>query len=132
MVRTWFDSALDGESARPIGDTEAEGGLALLYRIDVAAAAGDTDVIVKQKIRVVDVWAVKTAANGGAGDTVTVKNGATAITDAMDLNATDKSVVRAGTIDDAQHEIAAGGTLRATAAQATNAACTVYVLAVRV
>lgn len=41
-------------------------------------------------------------------------------------------LVRAGEIDDANHEIAAAGTLRVTAANNTNNACTVYVLGIRV
>ena len=116
----------------PVADDNVVGGLPVLHRIDIADGAGDTDVTLTYKTRVLDVWAVKTAANGGAGDTVTIKNGATAITDALDLNAVDKTVVRAGTIDDAQHEIAAAGTLRVTAANGTNNACTVYVLGIRV
>jgi hypothetical protein len=118
--------------APEVANANIQGGIPVLHRIDIADGAGDTDVVLDHKTRVIDAWAVKTAADGGAGDTVTVKNGATAITDAMSLNAVDKSVVRAGTIDDAQHEIAAGGTLKITAANVTNNACVVYVLGVRV
>ena len=80
----------------------------------------------------IDAWAVKTSTAGGSGDTVTVKNGSTAISDAISLNVADKAVARAGEVDDASHEIAEDGTLRVTAATATNNACTVYVLGVRV
>jgi len=82
-------------------------------------------------IRVIDAWAAKTAGNGGAGDTVLVGAGASPITDAMVLNIVDTTVVRAGVINDANHEIAAGGTLRLTQAYNTNNACLVYVSAVR-
>ena len=46
--------------------------------------------------------------NAGAGNTVQVKNGATAISDAI-VAAVDKTVTRAGTIDPAQNKIVAGG-----------------------
>lgn len=115
-----------------VADANTQGGVPVLHRINIADGAGDTDVTLVHKTRIIDVWVVKTAANGGAGDTVTVKNGATAISDAISLNINDKAVARAGTIDDAQHEIAAAGTLRVTAANVTNNACIVYVLGIRV
>jgi hypothetical protein len=40
-----------------------------------------------------------------------VKNGASAITNAMAASGSDQALVRAATIDDAAYEIAAGGTL---------------------
>jgi hypothetical protein len=52
------------------------------------------------------------------------------ITDAIDLNVSDKVVKRPTTIDDAFHEIAAAGTLRITGASAVNAQ--VYVIGMRV
>lgn len=72
-----------------------------------------------------------------AGNTVKLTNvgGGGDITDAMALTGADQTVSRAGTINDAQHEVVAGagGVLRATVAKAgANAACTVYVLAVHV
>ena len=128
-------NALDGTIAKDAADANVIGGLMVLHRVDVAdGATADVDVTLTHKTRVLDVWLVKTAAAGGASDTITVKNGATAITDAMDINVADKIIVRAGTIDDAQHEIAAAGTLRVTRTKssANNVACTVYVLGLRV
>lgn len=122
-------ASLDGTQAAEVADVNVIGGLPVLFRIAAAALTGDTDVTMTHKVRVIDAWCVATAA-GGAADTITIKNGATAITDAMDLNVSDKVVVRAGTIDDASHEIAAAGTLRVSGASA--ATCVVYVLAIRV
>jgi hypothetical protein len=88
----------------------------------------DVDVIVTEKIEVVDVIVRKDGA--GAGNTVTVKNAATAITDAI-VAATDKATTRAGTIDTAQNVIAAGGTLRVTGTRAAGTmVATVWVVCV--
>lgn len=115
-----------------VADANVIGGIPVVHRIAIADGAGDTDVVLTHKTLVTDVVVVKTAANGGAGDTVTIKNGANAITDAIDLNINDTIIARAGSIDDAYHEIAAGGDLTVTAANATNNACIVYVHGLRV
>ena len=95
--------------------TTGSGMIPVIMRIPITALTGDVDVVIENKMRVVDAWVINTAA-GGAGDTAQVKNGATAITDAMDMNKADQVITRAGTIDDAQWDIAAGGTLRVTGA----------------
>lgn len=118
-----------GNSVPNVANVNVIGGIPQLFRITASALTGDVDVTVTHKIRVLDVWTVQTAA-GGAGDTIIVKNGATAITDTMDCNKVDKTITRATTIDDAQHEIAAGGTLKVSGASAVT--CEVYVMAIRV
>lgn len=112
-----------------VADVNTRGGIPVVHRIDIAdAASADTDVVLENKTRVLDVQVVKTGGAGAASNTITVKNGATAITDAIDMNVADKVTKRAGTIDDAQHEIAAAGTLRVSSAKSGgNCACTVYV-----
>jgi hypothetical protein len=115
-----------------VADKNTQGGIPVVHRIDITDGAGDTDVVLDHKTRVIDVTVVKTSANGGSGDTVTIKNGSNAITDAIDIGINDTLVARAGQIDDAQHEIAAGGTLKVTAANNTNNACIVYVFGLRV
>jgi hypothetical protein len=112
-----------------VANVNIVGGIPILYRITATALTGDVDVVLTYKSRVLDVWCVGTAA-GGAGDTITVKNGSTAITNAIDMNVSDKVLVRAGTIDDAQHEIDAAGTLKISGASGVT--CEVYVLAIRV
>jgi len=131
------DGILAGDKIANVSDANTEGGIPVLFRIDIAGgAAGDTDVTVDNKIRVIDVWAVHTGGAGETSDTIQIKNGTNAITDAMDWSGADKAVVRAGEIDDAQHEIASGGILRVTTvdddAQDDVGAGTVYVLAVKV
>jgi hypothetical protein len=128
-------ASLDGTVAKVVADANVIGGIPVVHRIAVAdGVTGDVDVVLTHKTLVTDVHVVKTAGAGGAGDTITVKNAATAITNALDINIADKVVVRAGTIDDAQHEIAAGGTLKVTRTKGSgaNVACVVYVTGLRV
>lgn len=117
----------------PVAAGNTAGGLLVVFHVLADQAGGaDKDVVLDSKVRVLDVIVVNKAA-GGASDTITVKNGTNAITNAIDTNKADTTITRAGTIDDAQHEIAAGGTLRVTKANGTNDPnCDVYVLAMRV
>lgn len=134
-LTTTGSASLTGTQVATVADANVIGGVPVIHRIDVAdGTTGDVDVTLTHKTRVINVWLVKTAGAGGSSDTITVKNGSTAITDAMSINVSDKVVVRAGTIDDAQHEIAAAGTLRVTRtkASANNVACIVYVEGLRV
>ena len=128
-------AGLYGTQVRFVADANVIGGIPVLHRVAVADdVTGDVDVVLTHKTLVTDVWLVKTAGAGGANDTIQVKSTGNAITNAMDINVADQTVVRAGTIDDARHEIAAGGILRVTRTKvaAANVACVVYVLGVRV
>lgn len=104
---------IDQVEALSIASGAVTGGLPLVFPLTVSSGAnGDQDITVTPKIRVIDAWLVMKGA-GTAGSTVTVKNGATAITDVLDVSAKgDKEIVRFTTIDDAQMDIAAAGTLR--------------------
>jgi hypothetical protein len=96
-----------------VADAAVQGGVPIVFRHTLTSGAnGDQDIVVTPKVRVIDAWLVMKGA-GTAGCLVTVKNGATAITAALDVAASlDKAIVRFASIDDAQQEIAAGGTLR--------------------
>lgn len=101
------------------------------------ASTGTTDIVLDEKERVVDVHIVKQSATGAGGvNTVQVRTGGgAAITDAMSIAIADQLIARAASIDDATHEIAAGGTLRVyqdKQAGAGNNACTVYITVLRV
>lgn len=117
-----------------VASAQVTPGTPVVYRIDVAdAVTGDVDVVLTYRTRVLDVLVIKTGTDGASGNLITVKNGANAITDAIDMDVTDKAVKRSATIDDAYHEIAAAGTLRVTRTKAGgNAACEVYVHGVMV
>lgn len=135
---TTLGAVVTGAKVPTTADANVIGAVPLLHRVDVAdGATGDIDTVLTHKTRVLDVWLVKTGGAGHASeDTITVKNGATAITDAIAVGAADKAIKRAGTIDDASWEIAAAGTLRITrtkgAGGGNNVQCTVYVLGLRV
>lgn len=126
-------ASLTGLIAKVVADVNVIGGLLVLHRIDVADVAGDTDVVLTHKTRIIDAWGLNTGVAAHAtDDTWQVKNGADAISDVVAKTATVNGVVRVSTIDPAKAEIDASGTLRITAAKDTNAAVTVYVLGIRV
>lgn len=126
---------LTGKSVANVADANVVGGIEVAHRIDVAdGVTADIDVVLTHKTLITQIEVIKKAGAGGADDTITVKNGATAITDAMSLNVADKTIVRPTTIDDAQMTIAAAGTLRVTRTKvaAANVACLVIVRGLRV
>lgn len=125
--------ALDGVNVANSANVGVVGAIPVWHRIDLAAGAlADTDVVLTHKTRVIDAFLILRGA-GVANTTLQVKNGASAITNAIAASGSDQALVRAATIDDAAYEIAAGGTLRVTSATgATQPAATVYVLGLRV
>jgi len=132
-------AALDGSIAKVVADVNVIGGLTVLHQFNLAnAATGSTNITLTHKTQVIDAWVVKTAAGAGnaGASTVQVLSTGDAITDAMVIrNVADQAIVRAGTINDANHAIAAGGVLRVTRTKAEagdNNACIVYVLGIRV
>lgn len=132
---TW-NSFSDASMLATLADSSTVGGIPLIIRVDVpAGATGNVDVTpLASKIRVINAWLVKNANAGGGAGTITVNNGATAITDAMSINVAAKTVVRCATIDMAQWEIAAAGTLRIvrTRSASTDEGCTVFVEGIHV
>lgn len=132
-IRTLNAATMTGADAAVVADANVIGAVPVLHRIDITAGAlGNTDVTLTHKTRVIDAWLVLRGA-GVPSTTLQVKNGADAITSTMAASGADQALVRATSINDAFHEIAAGGTLRVTSASgATQPAATVYVLGVRV
>jgi len=111
-----------------VAPTAASGwGVYVCFTTDITDAAGDTDFTMPFKFELQEVQIIKTVGNGGAGDTLTVKAGGTAISNAISLNVTNKATAWAGSIDIAQSTLAKGATLRFTAAKATNCACRVNI-----
>jgi len=127
------DGALTGTKVGTVADANVVGGIPVLHRINIAAGAlGNTDVVLTHKTRVIDAWLVLKGA-GVSTTTLQVKNGTSAITNAMAASGSDQALVRAASLDDAAWEIAAGGTLRVTSATgATQPDADVFVLGIRV
>ena len=126
-------AGISGTVAKFVSNANPVGGIPVVHRIDLAAGAlANTDVVLTHKTRVIDCWLILRGA-GVASTTIQVKNTAAAISSLMAASGADQALVRTTSIDDAAHEIAAGGTLRVTSATgATQPAATVYVLGVRV
>jgi hypothetical protein len=105
----------------------------------IANSAGDTNIPLDATyggIKITGVRCVKAAGSSTGGDaTITVKNGASAITDAIPLlNITAGLVKDCTTLVPAYSGIASGGTLRITAASAASGdmACTVIITGYRI
>lgn len=128
---------LAGTLVANVANVNTVGGLPMVFRTLIPSGAdGDVDITLAagQKIRVLDAWAVLKGA-GTAGSLITLKSTAAAISEAIDVAAgTDKKVYRAASIDDANHEIVAGGILRWSKAStgADFPGAEAYVLAIRV
>lgn len=113
------DAALTGAKPATVANVNTVPGLPGVFRVLVPSGAnGNVDVVVSRKVRVIDAWFVMKGA-GTAGSTLRVTNGTGAnhVTEAFDASAlVDTSKRSWATIDDANHEIAAAGTLRLTKA----------------
>jgi hypothetical protein len=122
-------SSVDGSKGVVLADANTTGVMDIIHRFDISAGAlAAKNIVLDRKERVIDAWLVLTGA-GVANTTFTVETGAgTAITDAMAGTGADKALVRCATLDDAQWDIAGGGTLRVESKTgATQPAATVFV-----
>ena len=91
-----------------------------------SAASGNDDFTM---IRAGDVYDAFGVANGGTAGTLTVQNGANAITDAISVNGGDETLARAGTIDDANNSLAVGDILRVAKSAAVSTDTAIYIAA---
>jgi hypothetical protein len=93
-----------------------------ILRFQGPGATGNVDWVnnLGYPVTIYDCTFVKSAAAGGAGDQVIVQNLATAISNAISLNIAAKTIARPTTLDPAQQQIAAGGTLRTAWTKATD------------
>lgn len=105
---------LTGRVMAVVASANVIGGIPVVHMVPIDAAAGNNEVTLTHKTRVFFVLAIKTVQAGLAGGTLTVQNGAAAITDAMvwDNTTADTTLQIPATIDDANWDIAAGGALR--------------------
>lgn len=104
--------SISGHHTEPYTEGTLDAGIPVVFRFALTAAE-DYDKVMPWDCEVIDAWGYNLEAPGGAS-TATVKNGSDAISNAMDFNAADKALVRAGSIDDAYRAVSKGGTLRVT------------------
>ena len=111
-------------------DYGSSGGVSVIFK--AALTAGNTvkihDSNAPYKYMVLDAWSVTRSADGG---TWKLTDGTDDITDTVTVTGTDKTINRAGTIDNAKYEIAAAGSL-SVVGDGSLADVEVYVLAMRV
>jgi hypothetical protein len=126
---------LTGGNVATVANVPTTPGVPVVFPITVPSGAnGDVDIVVAQKVTVFGMHGYMKGA-GTAGCLITVKNGASAISNAIDVSAfLDKALITPGTWDDAQHTISAAGTLRVSKAStgANFPGAELYILAMRV
>lgn len=121
-----------GAGVAIVADAQTSPGVPVCYTFNIAdGATANYDIVVDDKFEVLEIITIKTSADGGSGDQVIIQNGASAISDAISMNHTHKTVTRAATIDETHNVIAAAGTLRAAVTKATNGAVKILVLGVK-
>jgi hypothetical protein len=124
----------DGTVVKVVAESAVIGGIPVVHMVPVSGTGkAAVNVTLTHKTRVLDAHVILRG-SGVTGGTITVCNGATAITDVMVVSGSDQAIVRAAAIDDAAYEIAAAGSLRVTpGATGTDATpCLVVVTGVRV
>ncbi len=114
------DDSLTGDQVADVADVNTEGGVLLVYRIDVPAVSAtalsaNTDITVVDKIRIVDYIIIKTAGTtGGGAENISILSTGAVIGEVHSWTGADKAVLRPTTLDDAQLTIGAGEILRVT------------------
>ncbi|HUX16286.1 MAG TPA: hypothetical protein VMW52_07415 [Phycisphaerae bacterium] len=94
-----------------------------------ANADGNTSIIVPYAVRVIDIWTVQVGASSDANATVTVQNGANAMSAALSLAGADDGIARAATLVDAYQDVAAAGEICVATALVDVTGVRVYILA---
>lgn len=115
---------LDASNIKPLEDYAC---IPVMYKINIEDITKDTDIIVKQNLKIVDATVIKISANGGPGDSVILKNGDSSITNVMSLNVNNQLIVRPSLINDTTNEIKQGGILRITTSKSTSVACVICI-----
>jgi hypothetical protein len=121
-----------GDRAGQYSDGQNIGGYHLCITKTLSAGAhADFDITMEYAFRVMRAQVILKGAGVGSS-TIIIKNGTTAITDAMATSGSDTAVVYNTTIDDSAMDISAGGTLRITSVTgASRPACLVAVFGTR-
>lgn len=125
------DGILAGAEAATIADSVA-GTVSVGFEVMMTFAFADVasnniDIVMPFKAELIAFTAQKRVGAGGAANTMRAFNSGNAISNALDMNVADQTIVRSTTIDDAFSTLAAGDTFRcAMVKSAGNAAAEVY------
>jgi hypothetical protein len=129
-------AGLSGLVAKFVANANVTGGVPVVHVIDVADAAGNTDVTFTHKTKILLAGFKNTGVAAHATtDTIGLQNVTDAITPVTPKTATVNKVVLFDSLIEAYDTIAAGTKLRVVAAKgagALNVACTVFVIGIRV
>lgn len=128
-------TGLSGLVAKFVADANVIGGIPVIHRIAIADASANTDVVFTHKTKIIRAWFKNLGSAAHATDDtlrLISGTGTNYITAATAKTATVNAVIDFATLIEAYDTIAAGGTLRVTAAKTTNVAAEVYVLGMRV
>jgi hypothetical protein len=128
-------AGITGLVTKFVADANVIGGIPVVHRIAIADASANTDVLFTHKTKIIRAWFQnKGAAAHAANDTLRLINGTSTnyITAATAKTATVNAVIDFATLSETYDTIAAGGTLRVTAAKDTNVAAEVFILGIRV
>lgn len=126
-------AGLTGLITKFVADANQIGGIPVVHVIAIADASGNTDVTLTHKTKILFAGFKNTGIGAHATlDTIQLVNVTNAITAAVPKTATVNAVVTFPTLLETYDTIAAGTVLRVTAAKNTNAACTVFVIGIRV
>lgn len=107
-----------------------DAGIPFIVRFKTVAGTATKSWTAPFACKVIDAWFIMTG-NGGGGDTLQLKNGSTAITEAYDTSAAStKDKHHFATVDDANNSLAATGVLNCV--QASDALAEVYATLIKV
>jgi len=129
-------AGLTGLVAKFVANANVVGGIPVVHVIDIADAAGNTDVTLTHKTKILFAGFKNTGVAAHATtDTIQLVNVTNPITAAVPKTAVVNAVIPFPTLIEAYDTIAASTVLRVTAAKgggALNVACTVFVIGIRV
>jgi hypothetical protein len=126
-------AGLTGLIAKFVADANVVGGIPVVHVINVADSSGNTDVTLTHKTKILFAGFKNTGiAAHATADTIQLVNVTNAITAAVPKTAVVNAVIAFPTLLETYDTIAAGTVLRVTAVKNTNAACTVFVIGIRV
>jgi hypothetical protein len=123
---------VDAAGVTNVGNSVATGSVHIVHSFDIAdAASADYDLVLTHKMEIYDVTIIKTGGDATTA-TVTIKNAANAITNAISIGVVKGTICYPTTLDPTYNPIAAAGTLRISVSRTTgNAACRIILESVR-